>query len=73
MFVDSMFTIGLSTDNPALFSKLIAKTAKDIDVLIESLPSEESSLELQVRFYHSPVMLFLYCSIYSSFCAYHGW
>lgn len=38
----------LYADYPALFAKLIARTAKDIDVLIESLPSEESSLELQV-------------------------
>ncbi|XP_023930513.1 mediator of RNA polymerase II transcription subunit 21 isoform X2 [Lingula anatina] len=30
-----------------LFAKLIARTAKDIDVLIDSLPSEESSAELQ--------------------------
>ena len=37
-------------DYAALFSKLIARTAKDIDVLIDSLPSEESSLELQVTF-----------------------
>ena len=36
------------SDYAALFAKLIARTAKDIDVLIESLPSEESSLELQV-------------------------
>ena len=35
-------------DYAAVFSKLIARTAKDIDVLIDSLPSEESSLELQV-------------------------
>ncbi|XP_038059617.1 mediator of RNA polymerase II transcription subunit 21-like isoform X2 [Patiria miniata] len=30
-----------------LFAQLIARTAKDIDVLIDSLPSEESTLELQ--------------------------
>ncbi|KAK7088575.1 hypothetical protein V1264_022481 [Littorina saxatilis] len=35
-------------DYAALFSKLIARTAKDIDVLIDSLPSEESSQELQL-------------------------
>lgn len=35
-------------DYAVLFSKLIARTAKDIDVLIESLPSEESSQELQL-------------------------
>ncbi|XP_069619184.1 mediator of RNA polymerase II transcription subunit 21 isoform X1 [Ranitomeya imitator] len=32
-----------------LFAALIARTAKDIDVLIESLPSEESTAALQVR------------------------
>ncbi|XP_076472959.1 mediator of RNA polymerase II transcription subunit 21-like [Babylonia areolata] len=37
-----------SEDYAVMFSKLIARTAKDIDVLIESLPSEESSLELQL-------------------------
>ena len=42
---------GLISDYAAVFSKLIARTAKDIDVLIDSLPSEESSLELQVRPY----------------------
>lgn len=31
-----------------LFTTLIARCAKDIDTLIESLPSEESSTELQV-------------------------
>ena len=36
------------SDYAAMFAKLIARTAKDIDVLIDSLPSEESSLELQV-------------------------
>ena len=30
-----------------LFAQLIAKTAKEIDILIDSLPSEESSPELQ--------------------------
>ncbi|KAG9508899.1 Mediator of RNA polymerase II transcription subunit 21, partial [Fragariocoptes setiger] len=34
-------------DYPQLFASLIAKTAKDIDVLIESLPSNESTPELQ--------------------------
>uniref|UniRef100_T1DFM0 Mediator of RNA polymerase II transcription subunit 21 n=1 Tax=Psorophora albipes TaxID=869069 RepID=T1DFM0_9DIPT len=32
-----------------LFSTLISRCAKDIDTLIESLPSEESSIELQVQ------------------------
>ncbi|GAB1861647.1 Mediator of RNA polymerase II transcription subunit 21 [Camponotus japonicus] len=35
-------------DYAALFANLIARCAKDIDTLIESLPSEESSQELQV-------------------------
>ncbi|XP_041347912.1 mediator of RNA polymerase II transcription subunit 21-like [Gigantopelta aegis] len=35
-------------DYAVLFSKLIARTAKDIDVLIDSLPSEESTFELQM-------------------------
>jgi len=32
-----------------LFATLIARTAKDIEILIDSLPSEESSLELQTE------------------------
>ncbi|XP_064612349.1 mediator of RNA polymerase II transcription subunit 21-like [Liolophura sinensis] len=35
-------------DYAALFAKLIARCAKDVDVLIDSLPSEESSPELQM-------------------------
>ncbi|XP_014208210.1 mediator of RNA polymerase II transcription subunit 21 [Copidosoma floridanum] len=35
-------------DYAALFATLIARCAKDIDTLIDSLPSEESSQELQV-------------------------
>ena len=31
-----------------LFAQLIARTAKDIDLLVESLPNEDSSSELQV-------------------------
>lgn len=31
-----------------LFAALIARTAKDVDVLIDSLPSEESTAALQV-------------------------
>ncbi|XP_022103884.1 mediator of RNA polymerase II transcription subunit 21-like [Acanthaster planci] len=34
-------------DYTQLFAQLIARTAKDIDVLIDSLPSEESTPELQ--------------------------
>ena len=36
-----------SEDHTHLFAQLIARTAKDIEVLIESLPNEESSTELQ--------------------------
>ncbi|CAG9104172.1 Mediator of RNA polymerase II transcription subunit 21 [Plutella xylostella] len=36
-------------DYAALFATLISRCAKDIDTLIESLPSEESSTELQVQ------------------------
>lgn len=35
-------------DEAALFAQLIARTAKDIDILIDSLPSEDSSPELQL-------------------------
>ncbi|XP_071447996.1 mediator of RNA polymerase II transcription subunit 21 [Hetaerina americana] len=35
-------------DYAHLFATLIARCAKDIDVLIESLPSEDSSTELQI-------------------------
>jgi len=34
-------------DHTQLFAQLIARSAKDIEVLIDSLPSEESSAELQ--------------------------
>merc|ERR1712088_1099 len=34
-------------DHTILFAQLIARTAKDIEVLIDSLPNEESSTELQ--------------------------
>jgi len=40
-------------DYAAMFSKLIARTAKDIDVLIDSLPSIESSQELQLKSLHA--------------------
>ena len=35
-------------DYAQLFASLIAKTAREVDLLIDSLPSEESSPELQV-------------------------
>merc|ERR1719273_1060118 len=34
-------------DHTQLFAKLVARTAKDIEVLVDSLPSEESTQELQ--------------------------
>lgn len=48
-FEKSVSKPGQSTqeDYPQLFASLIARTAKDIDVLIDSLPSEEASPELQ--------------------------
>ena len=35
-------------DNAALFASLIARTAQDIDILIDSLPSKELTHEKQV-------------------------
>ena len=41
-------------DFAPLFATLVARCAKDIDVLIDSLPSEDSTSELQVLTnYHS--------------------
>lgn len=37
-----------------LFAALIARTAKDVDVLIDSLPSEESTAALQVSLITEP-------------------
>jgi len=34
-------------DHTVLFSQLIARTAKDIEILVDSLPSEESTPDLQ--------------------------
>ena len=45
------------TDFALLFAKLIARTAKDIDYLIDHLPNEESSMDLQV--YKSIYLLIL--------------
>lgn len=39
----------MQEDYVQLFTTLIARSAKDIDTLIESLPSEESSTELQLQ------------------------
>lgn len=43
-----------------LFAALIARTAKDIDVLIDSLPSEESTATLQVRVGLKLLMCFVF-------------
>ena len=37
----------LDTDHTQLFAQMIARTGKDIEVLIDSLPGEESTGELQ--------------------------
>lgn len=37
------------TDYALTFAKLISRTAKDVDTLIDSLPSEESSLKVQLE------------------------
>lgn len=44
-----MTHISFSLEYAQLFATLIARTAKDVDVLIDSLPSEESTSALQVR------------------------
>ena len=36
-----------NTDHTQLFAQMIARTGKDIEVLIDSLPGEESTAELQ--------------------------
>ena len=38
----------LFSDHALLFAQLIARTAKDIEVIIDSLPSDDSSTDLQV-------------------------
>ena len=43
----SVFVL-LFTDTATLFANLIARTAQDIDILIDSLPSEELTPEKQV-------------------------
>ena len=37
-----------SPENAALFSQLIARTAQDVDILIDSLPNQEYTPEKQV-------------------------
>lgn len=49
-FNDCLLIYHLQEDYVQLFTTLIARCAKDIDTLIESLPSEENSTELQVSF-----------------------
>lgn len=48
-----------------LFAALIARTAKDVDVLIDSLPSEESTAALQVSNLVCPFFVFLKTFRYS--------
>lgn len=38
------------TEHKRVFATVIARNAKDIDALVESLPSEDSSAELQVSY-----------------------
>lgn len=47
-----------------LFAALIARTAKDVDVLIDSLPSEESTAALQVSTFISITDYFTRVYIY---------
>lgn len=42
-------TFSFHSEYAQLFATLIARTAKDVDVLIDSLPSEESTSALQVK------------------------
>lgn len=51
------------TEYAQLFAALIARTAKDIDVLIDSLPSEESTAALQVRQATEPMEGALYADV----------
>lgn len=44
-------------DYTMTFASLIARCAKDIDYLIESLPSEDSSTELQVNSLCTPYII----------------
>lgn len=48
-FVNLIDIDSVLSDYAALFATMIARTAKDMDVLIDSLPSEEAAPELQVR------------------------
>lgn len=44
-----MFTAPSTGENATLFASLIARTAQDIDILIDSLPSQEYTPEKQVH------------------------
>lgn len=46
--VDIYIWLSFRAEYAQLFATLIARTAKDVDVLIDSLPSEESTSALQV-------------------------
>lgn len=48
MFNIKIQNVCLNIEYAQLFAALIARTAKDVDVLIDSLPSEESTAALQV-------------------------
>lgn len=53
-----MFTAPSTGENATLFASLIARTAQDIDILIDSLPSQEYTPEKQVHMYDtSPTVL----------------
>ena len=54
-FSNTLNEYNLSLEYAQLFAALIARTAKDIDVLIDSLPSEESTAALQVKISFSGV------------------
>lgn len=50
---DIILYFHICSEYAQLFAALIARTAKDVDVLIDSLPSEESTAALQVRTHRS--------------------
>lgn len=58
--------LDLCLEYAQLFAALIARTAKDVDVLIDSLPSEESTAALQVSTFISITDCFtcIYFSMY---------
>lgn len=54
-FKTFFFSFYLHLEYAQLFAALIARTAKDVDVLIDSLPSEESTAALQVSTFASTI------------------